>query len=73
MKPTASVKTLSARFDIKPRTIRQWMVERKFTWYKPAKIVLIDVESFERFLSKNTIEPVRLELSKKGTIHSPMV
>jgi len=57
MGPTASVKTLSQKYDIKPRTIREWMTQRKFVWYKPAKLVLIDVSSFEGFLFRNKIEP----------------
>lgn len=55
--PTASVKTVSQKYDIKPRTIREWMTQRKFIWYKPAKLVLIDVNSFEGFLFRNKIEP----------------
>jgi phage antirepressor YoqD-like protein len=53
----ASVRTLAAQYDIKPRTIRSWMEQRRFTWYKPAKLVLIDVASFEAFLFRNKIEP----------------
>ena len=60
----ASVKTLAAQYDVKPRTIRSWMEQRKFTWYKPAKLVLIDVASFEEFLFKNKFEPLRLVLLK---------
>lgn len=62
--PTAAVKTLAQRFDIKPRTIRSWMEQRKFVWYKPAKLVLIDVASFEEFLGHNRIEPLRQEFRK---------
>lgn len=62
--PTASVKTLSQKYDIKPRTIREWMTQRKFVWYKPAKLVLIDVTSFEGFLFRNKIEPLKPTIIK---------
>ena len=62
--PTASVKTLSQKYDIKPRTIREWMTRRKFVWYRPAKLVLIDIASFEAFLFKNKVEPLRSSIIK---------
>ena len=64
MRPTASVKTLSQKYDIKARTIREWMTQRKFAWYKPAKLVLIDVSSFEAFLFRNKFEPLKPEIIK---------
>jgi hypothetical protein len=64
MSPTASVRTLSLRYDIKPRTIRSWMEQRKFVWYKPARLVLIDLVSFEDFLSHHKVEPLSPNLLK---------
>ena len=69
--PTASVKTLSQKYDIKARTIREWMTQRKFAWYKPAKLVLIDVTSFEAFLFRNKFDPLKPTIIKDRMCDQP--
>ena len=69
--PTASVRTLSEKYDVKQRTIREWMSQRKFVWYKPAKLVLVDVASFESFLLRNKIEPWKPTLIKDRMCELP--